>query len=371
MIYSNIILILIASLISAALVYYSLPKILLFSLKKKLLDKVDYRKVHSATASRLGGAAFFPAILVALVVAIILCPSITDNTISIKNIFLVELVCVMVLYIIGLVDDTEGIRYRKKFIFQFITAIAIVSSGNYIYSLNGFLGIEQISAYISFPLTIILIVFITNAINLIDGIDGLASLLSIIAFGCYGLMFYINNDILNSIIAFVYMGALLPFFYHNVFGIRKNIKSKIFMGDGGALVIGFTLAIMAIKLWNSPYYGTDIQKEISFASWVISYTVLLIPCFDVIRVILHRFKNHRPLFLPDKSHFHHKLMAYGFTAHKALILIVFIDVLYILINLSLLYIYQNFTYIVLLDILLWVGLHTYLTTKINRNKQDV
>ncbi len=364
MILSDLILILVASLISATIVLYSLPKILLFSLKKKLLDKVDYRKVHSTTASRLGGAAFFPSILIALVVSVVLCPNVTTYSISINNNFLIEMICVMILYIIGLIDDTVEIRYRKKFIFQFITAIAIVSSGNYIFDLNGFLGIEQINEYVSFPLTIVLIVFITNAINLIDGINGLASLLSIIAFGFYGLMFYLNNDILNSIIAFVYMGALLPFFYHNVFGTRKNIKSRIFMGDGGALVIGFTLAIMAIKLWNISYIGSIEQKHVSVLSCIISFTMLLIPCFDVVRVVLHRAKNKQPLFLPDKNHFHHKLMAYGFSAHQTLVLIVLLDLFYILLNVSLLYIYPNFTFIVLIDVLSWIGLHIILTNRI-------
>lgn len=354
-------------LISAGIVLYFLPKIMLLSLKNRLLDRIDKRKVHSAAASRLGGASFLPAILISMFLSIGLFESRLEGVdLQLTRSSLLIICSAIVLYFVGIYDDIIGVRFKKKFFFQFVTAIMVVYSGSYINNLNGLFSIWEISPYLGFPLSIILIVFITNAINLIDGIDGLASMLSIMAFLAYSIMFTLQGDYLDSLICLSSLGALVPFWHHNVFGVRKGIASKIFMGDSGALLIGFLLSVMAIKLWNSLSLYDDSGSRIAENSWIIGYTMLIIPCFDVVRVAAYRITHNRSPFLPDKNHFHHRLMALGCTARQSLYVIIAFNLLFVVVNwISALY-NVDIMIIMLLNIIMWLAIHGTISRKIKR-----
>ena len=169
-------------------------------------------------------------------------------------------------------------------------------------------------------MSILLVVFITNAINLIDGIDGLASGLSIVALFVYGNLFIYNGLWLYSLLAFTTIGVLLPFFYYNVFG----------------------------------------QAERAFS-------VLLVPCLDVIRVVIRRVRNGKSPFLPDKTHIHHKFLAMGFTVRKAMITILFISFLFSLSNILLVSYIDN-TLLFIVDVAAWTGMHMYMDKVIERKK---
>lgn len=357
----NLLIVILPLALSIIMVTYMLPKIMLTSLEKKLIDSVNNRKVHKSVASRLGGIAFFPAIFLSVYFSIIILTLAKNSHLNI-NIPLsigLELCAICILYIIGIADDVRGIRYLKKFIFQIVAAILIILSGTYIKTLNGVFGVYEITSLVGIPLTIFLIVFITNAINLIDGIDGLSSLLSILALSVYGVVLFWAGTRINTLLAFATLGALISFCYFNVFGIRKRSNSKIFMGDTGTLVIGAILAILAIKIWNfSLIQATD--------HFLVSYTMLIIPAFDVIRVILHRMKNHKPLFLPDRCHFHHKLLDIGFTQHQALIFIVGVSMLFFIVNTFIIR-HLDINIVIITDIIIWVVIH-YIIKKLSRTK---
>ncbi|MFR9603640.1 MAG: MraY family glycosyltransferase [Rikenellaceae bacterium] len=343
---------------------------MLVSLKNRILDKIDSRKVHSTSASRLGGASFLPAIVLTTIVSTIALGMFNvegvDATLS--NQSLLVICSMIVLYFVGIYDDIEGMRYKEKFFYQFITAGLVVYSGICIVDFNGLCGVGAIPTIIGMVFTIVLIVFITNAINLIDGIDGLASMLSIMAFGMYALMFFLSGDYVNCIFCIAALGALGPFWHHNVLGIRKRMTSKIFMGDGGTLVIGFLLSVMAVKLWGSHSLEGERFGYISDYSWVVAFTMLIIPCFDVVRVVLSRVKEHKPLFLPDKSHFHHKLLALGLTARQSLMTLVSVNIIFLAVNWVLATQHVNITIIVFFDIVLWMTIHIILTNKLKKNK---
>ena len=175
-----------------------IPNILIISLRKRLFDVPDERKVHKRPIPRLGGVTFFPVILFSLCVftAVRLMtghgPAETSTT---------DLVCeflfltggLTLLYIVGIADDLIGVRYRKKFLVQIISAAMFPLSGLYINNFYGLFGIYLIPAEVGIPLTMLLVVFITNAINLIDGIDGLASGLSMVALLLFGLFILIEG----------------------------------------------------------------------------------------------------------------------------------------------------------------------------------
>ena len=336
-----------AFIISCGIVVYLTPKLLLLSLRKKIIDHIDGRKIHTAAASRLGGFSFFPAIFLSVCLSIgIMC--LFDQQICLENItikFVLGFCSLFILYILGVTDDIVSVRYRKKFVFQIIAALLIVFSGTWIKSLHGFLGIGQLPDLIGIVLTVILLVFIMNSINLIDGIDGLASLLSILALWIYGTLFLSRFAIVDSLLAFAALGALVPFFYFNVFKVSRKNDSKIFMGDAGSLVIGFMLGVMAIELWNM-----EIPNGNRPYPYILAYTMLFIPCFDAVRVALFRVKDHKSMFLPDNNHIHHNLIGRGFSQRQALLIIVLGEVGCLFLNIFLTG-YLNITFIVLIDIL--------------------
>lgn len=328
-----------------------IPQILLIAFRKDLYDIPDERKIHTAPIPRLGGIAFFPAILFTLILAFGIflkySPGIMADVSEKSAISLCFLTCsVVILYLVGIADDLIGLKYRAKFIIQVIAAALVVAGGLQLDNLHGFLFVHEMPLSISVFLTILLTVFITNAINLIDGIDGLASGLSAVVCGFYGVVFFNADYHIYTMIAFCTLGALVPFFYYNVFGdVTKH--GKIFMGDTGALTIGFLLSVMSIRMCNIP---DETLKDANPA--VVAFAPLLIPCCDVVRVYLHRLRAHRSPFLPDKTHIHHKLIALGMSPRKAMPTIISASILVTLAN-YVLSSYVNITILFCLDVVLW------------------
>lgn len=340
-----------------------IPQILLIAFRKNLFDNPDERKIHTTPIPRLGGLAFFPAILFTMAIAFGLFRQyypeimayISDRSIT----SLCFLTCAVVtLYLIGIADDLIGLKYRAKFVAQIISASLIIVGGLELDDLHGFLFIHEMPLLASILLTILLTVFITNAINLIDGIDGLASGLSAIACGFYGVIFFNAGLHVYGMIAFCTLGALIPFFYYNVFGNAEK-HGKIFMGDTGALTIGLLLSVMSIRICDLP----DEVLKVNPA--VIAFAPLLIPCCDVVRVYIHRLKAHRNPFLPDKTHIHHKLLALGMTPRVAMPTIVASSLVLTLANYFLSQ-YIDITLLFCMDLVIWIGANCFLSIAIHR-----
>ncbi|MFI3319478.1 MAG: MraY family glycosyltransferase [Rikenellaceae bacterium] len=357
----------ISFIISSLVVAYMLPQVMLLSLRKRLIDPIDVRKIHNVTASRLGGFTFFPAIILA-VFSVISYVGITDPGVwsAYMNVGMtLEVAALMLLYLVGLFDDIMDIAYRTKFVVQIIASLLVVVAGVYFKDLHGLFGIYEIPSYVGIPITLFFLVFVMNSVNLIDGIDGLASLLSIMALGVYAWLFVGVGMWQDCIMSCATLGALVPFCYSNIMGIRKGIGSKIFMGDAGALVIGAILGFMAIKLWDvEPSVGFDVGDR--SLAYVLAYTMLIIPCFDVVRVVFHRARFHKPLFLPDKNHIHHKLMDLGASPRMALMQIILINIFFLVFNIVL-YQYFSTNIIIICDVVVWT-LFQMMITRMNKKK---
>lgn len=341
-----------------------LPHILILSLRKSLIDQMDSRKVHNVPASRLGGVAFFPAILFSVLFTISinnLTLQLFGTQIALSETLMLESLALIVLFLVGIYDDIIGVSYGKKFVSQIVAALFIILSGTYFKTFHGLFGIDVIPDYIGIVVTLMFYVFVTNSINLIDGIDGLASLLSIMALLVLSILLFSNNYITDGIFAIATLGALVPFCYSNVFGIKRGVGSKIFMGDTGALVIGAILGFSTVKVWNMSH---DAMNETAGQLYyILAYTMLIVPCFDVVRIIIHRYRDKKPLFYPDKNHIHHKFMALGYSAHQTLIRIICINIAFVLLNIMLSHLI-NITYIVFINILLWSVMHIIISKKI-------
>lgn len=356
MIYAFTVVFVIAFLITS----YMVPRILLASLRKRLIDKPNKRKVHTVTSSRLGGVAFYPAIIVSII-AVIAAWSVVDRGVIYSTLpmqFVIALVAVFVMYIVGLFDDVVGIRYRKKFVFQIFASLLVVASGLWISDLHGFLGIHKMPWWIGMPLTMLFMVFVMNAVNLIDGIDGLCSGLSIVALGVMGAYFIMLDDVVQSMVCIATAGALLAFFRYNVRGFAHR-SLKIFMGDSGSLTIGTILGICAIRLiqHSDEEWGATTPL-------LVAYSVLIIPCFDVLRVMLHRLRIKKNMFLPDRSHIHHKFLALGFNPRQSLAVILSMAALFISVNALLQSIGLRLEFTVLIDVTVYTLLNLYLTSRI-------
>ena len=160
-----------------------------------------------------------------------------------------------------------------------------------------------------------------------------------------------------SALAVATLGTLLPFFSFNVFGNAQKHK-KIFMGDTGALIIGLFLSVMSIESCSIDWLEHNTNPA------VLAFAPLLIPCFDVVRVYLHRIKAHRNPFLPDKTHIHHKLLALGLTQRKAMMTIIASSIFIIWVN----YVMSSCMDITLLffcDITLWIVINIILTRSVH------
>jgi len=347
-----------------------IPNILIISLRKRLFDVPDERKVHKRPIPRLGGVTFFPVILFSLCVftAVRLMtghgPADTSTT---------DLVCeflfltggLTLLYIVGIADDLIGVRYRKKFLVQIISAAMFPLSGLYINNFYGLFGIYLIPAEVGIPLTMLLVVFITNAINLIDGIDGLASGLSMVALLVFGVLFVHFRMWSYAMLAFVTVGVIIPFFSYNVFG-SADLGRKIFMGDTGSLTLGYILSFFVIKYCM---YEPDMLLTMKTSPVLVSFSVLMVPCLDVIRVVLRRARNKRALFMPDKTHIHHKFLAMGFSPRRALVTIQLMSACFCAFTIVAI-LYMNNTLVFVIDVVVWTLLNLWFDHVINRKMKN-
>lgn len=348
-----------------------IPNILIISLRKRLFDVPDERKVHKRPIPRLGGVTFFPVILFSLCVftAVRLMtghgPADTSTT---------DLVCeflfltggLTLLYIVGIADDLIGVRYRKKFLVQIISAAMFPLSGLYINNFYGLFGIYLIPAEVGIPLTMLLVVFITNAINLIDGIDGLASGLSMVALLVFGVLFVHFRMWSYAMLAFVTVGVIIPFFSYNVFG-SADLGRKIFMGDTGSLTLGYILSFFVIKYCM---YEPDMLLTMKTSPVLVSFSVLMVPCLDVIRVVLRRARNKRSLFMPDKTHIHHKFLAMGFSPRRALVTIQLMSACFCAFTIVAI-LYMNNTLVFVIDVVVWTLLNLWFDHVISKRKNEI
>lgn len=355
--------------VSAFLAGILIPKILLVAFRKKLFDVPDERKIHTCAVPRLGGIAFKPVIFISIALTL-------GISLSLGHIEIIEVLernaktlaysycAIMMLYLVGMADDLIGVKYRAKFVIQIICSLLLIAGGLWIDNFHGLFGIYELPKWIGYPFTVLVVVFIINAINLIDGIDGLASGLSSVALLSYGYSFFLSQQYGFAIFAIATFGVLVPFFYYNVFGNAEKGR-KIFMGDTGSLTIGIIICILAIKLYNS--HETYIDNYDPFA---LAFSPLIIPCFDVVRVFIHRTKLKMNPFKPDKSHIHHKLLAIGMKQRPAMVTIVSFAIVFTFGNLFLTK-YININLLLLIDVLIWTIANIWLSKQIKKKNQTV
>ncbi len=340
-------------LLSALLGRLFIPRVLILSHRKRLYDMPDERKTHKSPVPRLGGITFLPILLicVCLMTGIWVNKGLPFQTLGLDMMvirFVLLFVGMMILFLVGVVDDLIGVSYQAKFMAQIVSAIFFPLSGLWIHDLSGLFWIHEIPSWAGIPLTVFVVVYVTNAINLIDGIDGLAAGICFVAFLTLGLAAAFWGQYLLMIVAFGMLGILLPFWSYNVFG---NIEKghKIFMGDTGSLTLGYLVSFFLIYMASGS--GVAFPKEML----IIGLSTMAVPMFDIVRVVIVRIRNHRNPFLPDKNHIHYKLLRTGIGSHWVMLILVVVSLSIILVTKWCVDLRIGNTWIFFIDVAIWLA----------------
>lgn len=345
---SNSLYILLSFAVSFIFSLIATPFIVKICQTKNLYDQPDNRKVHKLAIPRLGGTLFMPSMAVGVVVSIIAIYGglRQDFEIYISTILLA--IGALLIYLIGILDDLNGMKAVHKFCIQFVTASFFPLCNLMINNLHGMFGIYEIPIYLSYPITLFVILLIVNAMNLIDGIDGLSSGLAILILGAYTYLFHQLNFGLFPLISAGLIGSVFAFFLYNVYGSVG--KYKIFMGDSGSLFLGYIIAYLAIKYqMSNEEAGFPYREE----SLLVSWTLVFIPSIDVIRVAIMRKINGKAMFDADMTHIHHRIMQTGLSMHNTLAVIIILFFAFCMVNYGLNGMGLNCTWIMLIDIIFY------------------
>ena len=276
------------------------PKVLKIAILKNIVDNPDARKLQRNPIPVMGGIAVFFGIIIGICSsqAIFECP----------DVFMLITAMLIMLYM-GTMDDIIDLSPKMRFIVEILLVVWLMYVNNS--SINNFWGLWGVNAiplWLAWPLTVFAAVGIINAINLIDGVNGLSSGFCFMASTLFAIIFYNTGNIKMTILAVSAAGAIIPFFLHNVFGY----KTKMFIGDGGTLVIGLMMSMFVINILKD---SSDCTKFVEDGMGLIPMTlaILAIPIFDTLRVMSSRIMRGTSPFYPDKTHLHHMFIDLGFS----------------------------------------------------------
>ena len=257
-----------------------------------VVDQPDARRLNKRPIPRLGGLAIFLGILV---------PSLAflDLSGEMRGILLGAAVACVV----GAVDDFRGLAPLPKLAGQVAAASIPCAFGVWVDHFTfPFLGAVDLPAWVGMPLTVVWIVAVMNMVNFLDGMDGLASGVCAIAGLTFATLALSLGKIDAAVLSAIVAGACIGFLRHNFF------PARIFMGDSGALVLGFTLATVSVA---------GLLKTASTVVLVLPLLILAVPIIDTSFVVAKRLKYRQPISSADRSHLHHRFMDIGFSQRRA------------------------------------------------------
>jgi UDP-GlcNAc:undecaprenyl-phosphate GlcNAc-1-phosphate transferase len=282
-----------ALLIAAVITFALTPVAMRAAWRLGVVDRPGGRRIHDRPIPLLGGVAIFLGILVAVL------PNLEVDRRYASILIGAGLICLL-----GVVDDRFGIPPLPKLLGQIACAAIPVATGMTIDSITiPFIEPSTVSfGVLAYPLTMIFIVAVANVVNLADGMDGLAAGVCGISALTFAILALSLGRISAGVMAAAVAGACLGFLPWNF------NPAKVFMGDSGALVLGFLLACVSIQ---------GVMKTAAALSLVFPLVVLLVPILDTSFVILKRLKSGQSIASADRNHFHHRLLRVGFTQRQA------------------------------------------------------
>lgn len=299
---------LILALVSSYFVtHLTIPVVVRIARGKQLMNGTDSRSPNFGKTPKLGGIGIFMALAIVFVLISHLMP---DRQSQAYLIF----PSLAILFFIGLKDDILIIAPYKKLTAQILAgSLFIVFTDIRVGSMFGIFDIYQLPYMVSFIFTLFVIIAVIYAYSLIDGIDGLASSLGIIVCITFGIYFYLAGLIWVTVLCITLIGTLSSFIQFNFSSIQK-----VFMGDSGSLIVGFVLAILAIKFiqLNETPHAVYIES-----APILAIAILRIPLFDALRLFIQRIASGRNPFLPDRNNVHHLIIDSGFSHLQATVIL--------------------------------------------------
>src|SRR5438477_3310846 len=261
----------------------------------RLLGAVDApggRRLNRRPVPRLGGLALFLGIFVPALAFLHL----GHET---RGVLLGAAVAVTV----GAIDDFRGLRWFEKLAGQLVAAAIPTGFGVWVDRFTfPFLGVHSLSGWIGVPLTVAWIVAIMNMVNFLDGLDGLASGVGAIAGATFAVIALSLAKPDAAILSAIVFGACVGFLRHNFY------PARIFMGDSGALLLGFVLGAVSVQ---------GLLKTAATVALLFPLLVLAVPIVDTTFVVARRLKHRESPFEGDQAHLHHRFLRRGFSERRA------------------------------------------------------
>jgi UDP-GlcNAc:undecaprenyl-phosphate GlcNAc-1-phosphate transferase len=276
-------------LIALMLTLVGTPWVRRLALAFGFVDAPAQRKMHSTPMPLMGGVAIFGGAIIAI---LIFSPQLPRSVVGV-------ILALSIVALVGLVDDKRGLPAWAKLAGQFIAFVALA-----LYDIRVFLPTPDI---IDYALTYLWLAGISNGINFLDNMDGLSAGVSGVAASFILLLGLQNDQFLVSALAAAILGACLGF-------LRFNFKpAQIFMGDAGALFLGFMLALLGLQL--------RFPANSNFVTWMIPIFILGVPIFDTSLVIISRLRRGVSPNTPGKDHTSHRLVGLGFSQREAVLIL--------------------------------------------------
>jgi UDP-GlcNAc:undecaprenyl-phosphate GlcNAc-1-phosphate transferase len=257
-----------------------------------VVDEPDARRVNRRAVPRLGGLALFLGIFVPALAFL-------DLGGETRGLLLGAAVATTV----GAIDDFRGLRWWEKLGGQVVAASIPAGFGIWVHRFTfPILGNHELPEWLGVPLTVFWIIAIMNMVNFLDGLDGLAAGVCSISAGTFSLIALSLGKPQAAIVTAIVFGATLGFLRHNFY------PARIFMGDSGALLLGFMLAAISVQ---------SLLKTAAIASLFFPLLALAVPILDTSFVVAKRLKHRQPVYLPDRTHLHHRFLNIGFSQRRA------------------------------------------------------
>lgn len=290
--------------------------------KVGLVARRDWRRQHEGAPALIGGLSVYAGMLVGI-----------SQFITPSSSSLTYLLCSAILVVLGVMDDKKELSAKLRLLVQAVVAVLMCwGSGLAIVDLGDILGLGfalRLPDWLGYAVTVVAVIAAINAFNMLDGIDGLLGLTSLATFLGMAVLFFLNGDKDGMWLALIVAVALLPYLAANL-GVPAVKVKKVFMGDTGSMLIGFTVVWLLLQgsqvaspVTGSPAFGA------AAALWLIA-----LPLMDMVRVMGVRFARTGSLsamLKADRSHLHHVLLDnYGYDKHTVLRKICALSVFFVL-----------------------------------------
>lgn len=274
-----------------------------------LVDKPTGRKIHSGKVPLVGGV----AICVTIVNYIYTHPNIINHA----NLYML---CICGLTIVGALDDRFDLSVKLRMLVQALISVAMIYFANAeLHTLGDLLGFGSIElGMFGGLLTVLAVIGCINAFNMVDGIDGLLGGLSIVTFSSIGILLFLSGEQSLSYLCLLLVICMMPYIFMNL-GLIGH-KRKVFMGDAGSMMIGFT--VIWLLIGASQTAGSPIIRPVT-ALWLIA-----VPLMDMVAIMFRRIKQKKSPFKPDREHLHHICQRLGCSSLQTLMLICSIAALF-------------------------------------------